>query len=68
MVPINKALAPGLWWIAVVVEEAATVRALYHYSTLGIIGFPAIGSTPTVSYTSPTSWPRRSAPPAASIS
>jgi len=56
MVTINKALPPGLWWLAVVVEEAATVRALYHYYTLGIIGFPASGGTPTVSYTSPTGY------------
>jgi len=56
MVTINKALTPGLWWLAVVVEEAATVRALYHYYTLGIIGFPASGGTPTVSYTSPTGY------------
>jgi len=56
MVTINKALAPGLWWLAVVVEDAATVRALYHYYTLGIIGFPASGSTPSISYTSPTGY------------
>jgi len=56
MVTINKALTPGLWWLAVVVEEAATVRALYHYYALGIIGFPASGGTPTVSYTSPTGY------------